>query len=103
MKEESVPLKDKQNTLDLSSIPLLQRLSCLPVIVDPSHATGRSDLVCPVSRGAIATGVDGLMIEVHQNPDQALSDGEQCLVPQKFNELLVDVQKLAQVLDKKVI
>ena len=83
-----------RNTMDISAIPLLKELTHLPVIADPSHATGRSDLIKPMSMAAAAAGADGLMIEVHANPSEALCDGNQALVPEEFAELmtkLVDI------------
>lgn len=77
-----------RNTLDLAAIPVLKAESHLPVIVDPSHAAGRADLVAPLAYGAIAAGADGLMIEVHPRPETALSDGDQSLTPDAFTELM---------------
>jgi 3-deoxy-7-phosphoheptulonate synthase len=77
-----------RNTADLAAVPLLHMLTTLPVIVDPSHATGRRDLVSPVSRAAVAIGADGLIIEVHPQPETALSDGEQSLTPAEFDQLM---------------
>src|SRR5436853_1216042 len=76
-----------RNTLDLSVVPAVQRLSHLPIVVDPSHATGKRDKVHPMALAAIAAGASGLLIEVHPNPDRALSDGYQSLYPEQFNEL----------------
>lgn len=87
-----------RNTLDLSSIPVLQSLSHLPVIVDPSHATGKANLVGPMSRAAIAAGADGLIIEVHNNPACALCDGQQSLTPAAFDELKKSIDKVAAAL-----
>lgn len=84
-----------RNTLDIAAVALVKELSHLPVIVDPSHATGRRSLVAPAARAAIAAGADGLMIEVHQNPDQALSDGIQSLTPLMFAALQRDIRNLA--------
>lgn len=81
-----------RNTLDLSSALVARSLSGLPVIVDPSHAAGRRDLVAPLSRAALAAGLDGLMIEVHPDPDHALSDNEQQLTPKAFSSLMADLQ-----------
>lgn len=91
-----------RNTLDLSSVPLLKSLSHLPVIVDPSHATGRRDLVPAMSRAAIAAGADGLIIEVHPNPQEALSDGPQSLTPDEFSRLMVDLIKVAEAIDREL-
>lgn len=84
-----------RNTLDLSAIPLLQSLTHLPIIVDPSHATGKSVLVAPMSKAALAAGADGLIIEVHNNPAAALCDGQQSLTPAAFAELKVQLDRIA--------
>src|SRR5260370_39127337 len=86
-----------RNTLDLSVVPAVKLLSHLPIVVDPSHGTGRRDKVLPLSRAAVAVGTDGLIIEVHPNPDRALSDGMQSLTPQSFRELLEEVGEIAAV------
>lgn len=82
-----------RNTLDISAIPLLKKISHLPVIVDPSHASGISSLVPPLSKAAIAAGADGLIIEVHNNPAKALSDGAQSLNPTQFDALMADIKR----------
>ncbi|MBN2120125.1 MAG: 3-deoxy-7-phosphoheptulonate synthase [Candidatus Omnitrophica bacterium] len=84
-----------RNTLDLSAIPIIKQLSHLPVIVDPSHATGKWNLVSPLSKAAVACGADGLLIEVHPQPEEALSDGPQQLLPKKFVALMGELQKVA--------
>ncbi|HKS97590.1 MAG TPA: 3-deoxy-7-phosphoheptulonate synthase, partial [Terriglobia bacterium] len=89
-----------RNTLDLSVIPAVQRLSHLPIIVDPSHGTGRRDKVLPLARAAVAVGADGLIVEVHPEPDRALSDGYQSLDPEGFAELMAEVTSIAQVLGR---
>ena len=86
-----------RNTLDLSSVAVLKELSHLPVIVDPSHATGYSKYVAPMARAAVAAGVDGLIIEVHNNPSQAMCDGPQSLTPENFKKLLGEVSVLRDV------
>jgi len=91
-----------RNTLDLSIIPAVQRLSHLPIVVDPSHGTGKRNKVTPLSRAAVAVGADGLIIEVHNNPDQALSDGMQSLYPDQFQELMAQVRQIAAVVGKTV-
>ncbi|MDI6799135.1 MAG: 3-deoxy-7-phosphoheptulonate synthase [Actinomycetota bacterium] len=91
-----------RNTLDISAIPLLKGLSHLPVIVDPSHATGRRDLVGPLSLASIAAGADGLMIEVHQDPESALCDGPQSLNPQEFTELMKEISSLVKNFSKRI-
>lgn len=89
-----------RNTLDLQSIPVLRKLTHLPVIVDPSHAGGKWWLVDSMSRAAIAAGADGLMVEVHNNPECALCDGAQSLKPAKYDELIQEVAQIARVLGK---
>ena len=91
-----------RNTLDLQSIPVLRKLTHLPVIVDPSHAGGKWWLVDAMSRAAVAAGADGLIIEVHNNPECALCDGAQSLKPEKYDELFRDVAQIAKVLGKTV-
>jgi 3-deoxy-7-phosphoheptulonate synthase len=83
-----------RNTLDLSAIPSIKEVSHLPIIVDPSHAAGRRDYVIPLSKGAIAVGADGLLIEVHHDPPRALSDGMQSLYPEQFAELMQEIKGL---------
>jgi 3-deoxy-7-phosphoheptulonate synthase len=85
-----------RNTLDLSCVPAVKQLSHLPVIVDPSHATGKWNLVSPLSKAAVACGADGLLIEVHPNPEEALSDGPQQLIPEKFSQLAKELKIIAQ-------
>ncbi len=85
-----------RNTLDLNAVPFLEQHSHLPVIVDPSHGTGIAALVGPMSKGAIAVGADGLLIEVHPHPEKALSDGSQSLRPEAFRELMHDLAKFAE-------
>ncbi len=87
-----------RNTLDLSAIPSIKEASHLPIIVDPSHAAGRRDYVIPLSRGAIAVGADGLIVEVHNNPAHALSDGMQSLYLQQFEQLMKEIGRLKQYL-----
>ncbi len=86
-----------RNTLDLNVVPLLKRETHLPVLVDPSHGTGRADLVGPMSRGAVAVGADGLIIEVHPHPDQALCDGSQSISTAEFASLVPEVRALARI------
>jgi 3-deoxy-7-phosphoheptulonate synthase len=92
-----------RNTLDLSLVPAVQRLSHLPIIVDPSHGTGKRNKVIPMARAAVAVGADGLMIEVHHDPDRALSDGQQSIVPQQFETLMAEVAQIAAVLHRGVV
>ncbi len=91
-----------RNTLDLSLIPAVQRLSHLPIVVDPSHGTGKRNKVTPMSRAAVAVGADGLMVEVHNNPDKALSDGMQSIYPDQFDELMQQVRQIATVVERYV-
>jgi 3-deoxy-7-phosphoheptulonate synthase len=84
-----------RNTMDISAIPVVKKLSHLPMIADPSHGTGRRDKVLPMARAAVAAGADGLIIEVHDNPDKALSDGAQSLFPQQFQELMEQLRIIA--------
>jgi len=91
-----------RNTLDLSAVPVIKQLSHLPVIVDPSHATGKWDLVTPMAMAAIAAGADGLMIEVHPKPEEALSDGAQSLLPGKFTRLMASLRLVAEAVGRTV-
>jgi 3-deoxy-7-phosphoheptulonate synthase len=92
-----------RNTLDLSIVPAVQRLSHLPIVVDPSHGTGKRNKVTPMSRAAVAVGADGLIVEVHNQPDKALSDGAQSLYPEQFEELMVQVRQIAAVVGREVV
>ena len=92
-----------RNTLDLSAIPLLKELTHLPVIVDPSHASGLSRLVEPLSLASVGSGADGLMIEVHNNPQKALCDGAQSLRPEEFDRLVKKVNVMLPVCNKKEV
>ena len=91
-----------RNTLDIAAVPAIKQLSHLPVIVDPSHAGGRRDLVRPLSLAALAAGADGLMIEVHHNPEEALSDGPQSLRPDGFAALMDELRRLAAFLGREL-
>lgn len=91
-----------RNTLDLSVVPAVQRLSHLPILVDPSHGTGKRNKVTPLSRAAVAVGADGLIIEVHHDPDRALSDGQQSIYPDQFDELMRQVRMIAPVVNRSV-
>ena len=91
-----------RNTLDLSVIPAVKRLSHLPIIVDPSHGTGRREKVIPLSRGAIAVGADGLIIEVHHRPEEALSDGNQSIEPLEFEKLMKEIGQIAPILGRSI-
>jgi len=89
-----------RNTLDLSMVPALHALSHLPVIVDPSHGTGRWQLVAPMAKAALAAGADGLIVEVHPHPDKAVSDGKQSLTPENFAVMMRDLARLAPALER---
>jgi 3-deoxy-7-phosphoheptulonate synthase len=91
-----------RNTLDLSIIPAVQRLSHLPIVVDPSHGTGKRNKVTPLSRAAVAVGADGLIVEVHNDPDKALSDGMQSLYPDQFDDLMSQIRQIAPVVGRTV-
>lgn len=91
-----------RNTLDLSIVPAVQRLSHLPIVVDPSHGTGKRNKVTPLSRAAVAVGADGLIVEVHHDPDHAMSDGAQSLYPDQFDELMRQVRQIAPVVGRTV-
>jgi 3-deoxy-7-phosphoheptulonate synthase len=91
-----------RNTLDLAVVPAVKRLSHLPILVDPSHGTGRREKVAPLSRGAIAVGADGLMIEVHHDPDRALSDGPQSITPDMFADLVRELRQIAPVVGRRL-
>ena len=89
-----------RNTLDLSVVPAIKRISHLPIVVDPSHGTGKRNKVLPMSRAAIAVGADGVLIEVHHKPEEALSDGPQAILPETFAQLVREVDAIAQVLGR---
>ncbi|MFA5073350.1 MAG: 3-deoxy-7-phosphoheptulonate synthase [Nitrospirota bacterium] len=91
-----------RNTLDLSAVPVLKQLTHLPVIVDPSHAVGKWDLVAPMAKAAVAAGADGLIIEVHPNPEEALSDGEQSLKPKIFKQLMEELKSIAAAVGREI-
>jgi 3-deoxy-7-phosphoheptulonate synthase len=91
-----------RNTLDLSIVPAVQRLSHLPIVVDPSHGTGKRNKVLPLSRAAVAVGADGLLVEVHHDPDRALSDGMQSIFPDQFAELMSEIRQIAAILKRNV-
>jgi 3-deoxy-7-phosphoheptulonate synthase len=91
-----------RNTLDISAIPVVKQLSHLPVLVDPSHGTGRRDKVAPMARAAVAAGADGLLIEVHCDPDHALSDGAQSLFPAQFDRLMAELRIIAPAIGRSI-
>ena len=88
--------------LDITAIPVVHKLSHLPIIADPSHGTGLRDKVVPMARAAVAAGADGIMVEVHPNPDEALSDGAQSLFPDQFTQLMRDVRVIAEVIGRRI-
>ena len=91
-----------RNTLDLSAVPLLKQLTHLPVVVDPSHGVGKWDLVAPMAKAAVAAGADGLLIEVHTNPEEAMSDGEQSLKPDAFMKLMQELKPIAAAVGREI-
>jgi 3-deoxy-7-phosphoheptulonate synthase len=91
-----------RNTLDLSIVPAVQRLSHLPILVDPSHGTGKRNKVLPLTRAAAAVGADGIMVEVHDQPEKALSDGAQSIYPEQFTQLMDEVSQIAAVVHRSV-
>ena len=91
-----------RNTLDIAAIPVIKKLSHLPIIADPSHGTGRRDKVVPMARAAVAAGADGLLIEVHHNPEHALSDGAQSLFPEQFAQLMTELRIIAPAVGRRM-
>ncbi len=91
---------ETRNTLDIQAVPVLQKYTHLPVVVDPSHAAGHWDLVVPMARAAVAAGADGVMVEVHPNPEEAMSDGQQSLKPVTFEKMMDEIRPLLQVMGK---
>ncbi|HTQ55716.1 MAG TPA: 3-deoxy-7-phosphoheptulonate synthase [Bryobacteraceae bacterium] len=91
-----------RNTMDISAIPVVKKLSHLPIVADPSHGTGRRDKVAPMARAAVAAGADGLLIEVHPDPDRALSDGAQSLRPEQFEELMQQLRMIAPAVGRSI-
>ena len=91
-----------RNTLDLAVVPAVKKRSHLPILVDPSHGTGKRHKVLPLSRAAVAVGADGLMVEVHHQPEKALSDGMQSILPEEFAALLAEVRQIAAVVHRQV-
>ncbi|MDP8260031.1 MAG: 3-deoxy-7-phosphoheptulonate synthase [Candidatus Gygaella obscura] len=91
-----------RNTLDITSVPVIKKLSHLPIIVDPSHATGKWNLVAPAAKAAVAIGADGLLIEVHPRPEEALSDGSQSLIPDKFKLAIDEIKKVAKAVNREI-
>lgn len=91
-----------RNTLDLSAVPVLKQLTHLPVVVDPSHGVGKRDLVAPMAKAAVAAGADALIIEVHTNPEEAMSDGEQSLKPEHFEKLMKELKPIAHAVGREI-
>jgi 3-deoxy-7-phosphoheptulonate synthase len=91
-----------RNTLDLSAIPAVKLLSHLPIVSDPSHGTGKREKVMPMARASVAAGADGLILEVHHQPEKALSDGYQALLPEMFDELMEQLRRLAPVVGREM-
>lgn len=91
-----------RNTFDISAIPVVHKRSHLPIVGDPSHATGLRDKVIPMARAAVAAGADGLMVEVHHDPEKALSDGPQALLPEQFSEMMKQVKLIAEVIGRTI-
>src|SRR5262245_17725892 len=91
-----------RNTLDLSVVPAIKRISHLPILVDPSHGTGKRNKVLPLSRAGIAVGADGVLVEVHHKPEEALSDGPQSILPEPFAQLVREVDAIAGVLGRSL-
>jgi len=89
-----------RNTMDISAIPVLKRLTHLPVVADPSHGTGKRDFVIPMARASVAAGADGLLVEVHHDPDHAASDGAQTLRPEQFRDMMTQVRAIAQAIGR---
>jgi 3-deoxy-7-phosphoheptulonate synthase len=92
-----------RNTLDLNIVPAIKQLSHLPIIVDPSHGTGRYDFIIPMSRAAIAAGADGLIVEMHPKPEEAISDGEQSLKPEKLKQLMSEIDLIAIAVNRTIL
>ncbi len=91
-----------RNTLDIAAIPIIKKLSHLPIVADPSHGTGRRDKVAPMARAAVAAGADGLLIEVHYDPDAALSDGAQTLYVDQFAQLMTEIRIIAPAVGRRI-
>jgi 3-deoxy-7-phosphoheptulonate synthase len=89
-----------RNTMDISAIPVLKRLTHLPVIADPSHGTGKRDYVLAMARASVAAGADGLLVEVHPDPDRAVSDGAQTLRPEQFSQMMSEVKAIASAVGR---
>jgi len=93
---------ETRNTLDLQAVAVVKQYSHLPVVVDPSHAAGRWDLIEPMARAAVAAGADGLIVEVHPNPEEALSDGQQSLKPERFARMMENLKPLLDLMGQRL-
>jgi 3-deoxy-7-phosphoheptulonate synthase len=91
-----------RNTMDISAIPVIKKKSHLPIVADPSHGVGIRDKVIPMARASVAAGADGIMIEVHHDPDHALSDGAQSLIPDQFMQMMKEVRLIAQAINRSI-
>jgi 3-deoxy-7-phosphoheptulonate synthase len=91
-----------RNLFDLTAIPVVHQLSHLPIVADPSHGTGRRAVVTPMSRAAVAAGADGIIVEVHPQPDRALSDGAQSLNPEQFGDMMRQLRRVAEAVDRQI-
>jgi 3-deoxy-7-phosphoheptulonate synthase len=91
-----------RNTFDISAIPIVKKMSHLPIVADPSHGAGRRDMVAPMARAAVAAGADGLIIEVHNDPDHALSDGAQSMFPAQFDRLMAELRIIAPAIGRSI-
>jgi len=91
-----------RNMFDLNAVPIVQKLSHLPMVADPSHGTGMRDKVIPMARAAVAAGADGIVVEMHPNPERAKSDGAQSLFPEQFSRLMHDVRLIAQAIGREI-
>ena len=91
-----------RNTFDISAIPVVKKLSHLPIVADPSHGAGRRDMVAPMARAAVAAGADGLILEVHCDPDRALSDGAQSMYPDQFDRLMAELRIIAPAIGRSI-
>jgi 3-deoxy-7-phosphoheptulonate synthase len=91
-----------RNTFDISAIPIIKKMSHLPIVADPSHGAGRRDMVAPMARAAVAAGADGLIIEVHNDPDHALSDGAQSMFPAQFDRLMAELRIIAPAIGRSI-
>ena len=102
--EHSLPTFEKatRNTCDISAVPVIKAMSHLPVIIDPSHAAGRRDCIASLSRAAAAAGADGIIVEVHPKPEEALSDGAQSLTPPMFHELMAGLRPVVEAVGRRM-